>query len=178
MKFLNPAKRKEYVLEADRSSQTPTVFVFKRLTREDFFEFSGLSPFTLEQAAKIDRILKPSRDEKRVPTDEERAEVQAVMPDFKETAKALTRAYDFALQRGLVEIRNLYDESMQPLQMSVPDFISYAPVDVVQELGSALIEWSVLGEADRKNSVAQSAPGSQASTAQSAPESPSSPPAA
>jgi hypothetical protein len=175
MKLLNPAKRRDYVLEADRGSQQPTVFVLRRLTREEFLEFSALAPFTLDQAARIQRITQAARAEGRDLDDAERRELATVVPDIKAASRLLVRAHEYAAARGVAEIRDLVDEDLRPLEMSVAEFLRFAPADVVQELGSAVIEWSVLTEAERKNSGAQSAPGSPAPTAQSAQESTISP---
>lgn len=178
MRLLNPTKRREYILEADRGSDNPTVFVLRRLTREEFFEFAALAPFSAQQAEAIERIVRAARRERRALNADEQAALAQIMPDTRAALRALTRANEFAARCGLVEIRNLLDEEMRPLEMSVADFARFAPADVIQELGAAVIDWSVLAEAERKNSGAQSAPGSPAQTAQSAPESTTSRPAA
>ncbi len=151
MRLANPATTREYVLEADRKSDPATVFVLRRLTREQLFEYASRAPFTVAQATELAAIRERAKREARALTAAEQKHFDALEPKtFADIARAL-ESFAYTVSVGVVEIRNLLDERGKPLKMTPEKFAKVAPAEVIKELGEAVLEHSVLSEDDRKN---------------------------
>lgn len=168
MRINNPSKVFDYTLLADRESQSPTVFVLRRLTWEEIGEYQIASPLSLSDAMRAARIVAAAEEENRKLTDEEAAQIDAAFPDTPEHIVRITAAYAKILPYGILEIRNLQDESGAPITLEPKVFVKAAPGAVIRELGQELMRISRLPEAERKNSSAPRAPGRAAGTAASA----------
>lgn len=168
MKINNPARTFDYVLQADREAQSPSVFVLRRLTWEELGEFQMASPVSMESAMPIARTVQAAQAAGRELTAQEVDQMNALVPNTAEFLKKITAAYVVALRFGLTEIRALQDEDGQPIELSVPTFLRAAPGEVIQELAQELMRLSRLPESERKNFSAPRAPGRAAATARSA----------
>lgn len=154
MQFFNPTAKMEYVLRRDQKSakDKQTAFVFRRLTREEMFEFVSRSPVTLEQAVKFAQVVAGLRaDRKRQPTKKEQEVLEAIQPKNHEDLKRTQAAYAWALGVGLVEIRNLIGENGKRMEIKPEQFIAFAPAVVITELGEALLSFATPSEDDQKN---------------------------
>lgn len=151
MRIADPARRSEYILKADRESASPTVFVLRRLTREQMLDCAAAAPISMQEVMRIGRIVTAAKAEARELNDEENAVMKALEPqNFAEVKRALG-SHALAIELGVTEIRSLTDEHGAPLAMSAADFARAAPADVVSELGEAVVNFSQLDEAERKN---------------------------
>lgn len=151
MKLFNPAKKHEYVLLADRKNPKPTVFEFRRLTRDEMFDYAARSALTLEQCTRAAQINQTVKRERRALKKDEIAFMKSLEPKTFEDVKRVSAAYAFAVERGLTAIRGLLDEKGKPLTMTPDAFVEIAPAEIVHELGEFALAISALNEADTKN---------------------------
>lgn len=151
MKLFNPAKKHEYVLLGDRKNPKPTVFEFRRLTRDEMFEQASRSPLTLEQCTRAAQITQTAKKEQRALKKDEIAFMKSLEPKSFDEIKKLSDSYAFAVEKGLSAIRGLVDEKGKPLSMTPEAFVAIAPLEILHELGEYVLAISTLGEADTKN---------------------------
>lgn len=168
MRILNHQRRREVVLEADRDSDQPTVFVMRRLNWEELAWFQQTAPFTPQLAASIEAIAGQAEAEGRELTLEEATELAKLLPEDKEFFVRLTRAHASALKVGVIEIRHLQDEDGNPLELAPAEVIDALPASAINELGRELMRFS-RPEGDLKNFAVPRVPGRVAAIAASAP---------
>lgn len=146
--------RREYILTEDRDSETPTIFVLRRLTSEQLVRVVELSPMPIHVAMQVQAIHGRASSEAREITDDERAEIERLMPADEDAVRTARNARQMreATRFGLVEIRNVVDESGKPAVVAPNDFVERCDrLEWLFELGNAVIEFSSLREPDRKN---------------------------
>lgn len=151
MRFSNPARRWDYVLEIDRGDPTPTIFSLRRLTWEEHAQCNAASPLTAMQAMQLDAVLAPVREERRLPSREEIEQLVAIEPKWESLSAPLTRMHAKTCSFGLVEIRGLVDENGVPLSLTPAAFVEHAPAAMIQEVATEIIRLSTHGEDERKN---------------------------
>lgn len=160
IRFPSASARLEYVLADDRASEQPTVFVLRRLTSEEMRRVIELQPVPLRVAMRVEAIRQaaagdPAQDiPARALTDQERAEIDRLMPDTDDAGRLARTAEQMgqAVAFGLVEVRNVAGEDGQPTTVTPQAFISGCTnLTWLVELGNAVIAFSTLAEADRKN---------------------------
>lgn len=151
MKIANPARRIEYILEADRGNEAQTVFTLRRLSWEEFADVQSSVPVTSQAAVRIAQLTADARAEGRSMTPEELAVLTEEVPDWISVSTQMTRMHAAACRRGLDSIRGLLDHSGKPIEMSAEDFARWAPIEIVQELGNEILRLSTLTETDQKN---------------------------
>ena len=174
MKVCNPARRFDYIIEIDRQTDNPTIWVLRRLTWEELWEHQASAPFMPGDSLRIAEIARAAKAEGRTLNEEEIQQVNAQLPADNEFSLKLRRWYVRALQSCLVEVRNLLDEDNRPVSLPIAEMLKLVPSAAIMELGGYLLQIS-MPEADSKNSVAPRAPGRAAETAASAPGSQSIP---
>lgn len=160
MRIANPSRRFDYVLEADRGSAEPTVFLLRRLNREALTKSTLGVPLGVSQIRALDELTEAARREKRELTAEELNSLEAAIPDWRSKVPAITQMHADICHQGIEAIRGLVDEDGKSLTMKPADFIRWAPAEIVQELGGEILRLSSLSEGERKNSPAP--PGPQA----------------
>ena len=142
LKFDKPGRRIEYVLKADRGSESLTIFALRPLTWMEMEEVNAETPFSEEQALQIAVIAAPARAEKRALTQDEMREIEAASPRDTHYMRRLTRYFARAARFSLVEIRGLIDLAGNPTEARPDEFLAHAPVEVLHELGAQAIEIS------------------------------------
>jgi hypothetical protein len=141
-----PGRRHEYVLEADRESSKPTVFVLRPLTQIEMTEVHELSPLSLEQAFRINAIMARVKAENREATADETREINEIAPyDMARLHKQVLQNAR-TVRLGLEEIRELTDLDGSPLALSAAEFAQRAPTAVLRELAEEIVRLSRLGE--------------------------------
>jgi hypothetical protein len=168
VKLPNPARRFDYILEADRQTDNPTIWVLRRLTWEELAEFLAGAPFMPGDALQVAEISRAAAAEGRSLNDQEIQRVNERLPTGADFSLKLRRWYARALERALVEVRNVLDDDNRPLALPPAELLKLMPSAAIMELGGHLLQIST-PEADSKNSVAPRAPGRAAETAVSAP---------
>lgn len=142
----------EYTLEEDRASESPTVFVLRRLTWEQMQEVNALSPYLPSQLRRIELAREAAKHEERELSEEE---IQSILTesgrDERQVAVAITRMYACAVRLGLKEVRNVADENGQPISIGADDFVKAASTGMLRELGEQIIAGSRLSEESGKN---------------------------
>lgn len=151
MRILDPVRKHEYILEADRSARKPTKFILRRLTRDEMFDYGARSSFTVEQAAKVTEINALLKKEKRAMNETELAIFDSLkLKSFEDVRRAID-AYAFAISCSLEEIIGLQNEKGAPVKMEPELFLKFAAPNVLAELGQFVMEISSLTEGERKN---------------------------
>lgn len=151
MRVSNPTRRWEYVLECDRGDPNPTVFVLRRLTWEERDQCEAASPLTPMQAMRLEKVIAPVREDKRMPTDDEAELLQAIDPRWEKLGAQMTRMQATTVAFGLEAIRNVLDDAGAPMSMTPAEFIKHAQPAWIGELATEILRLSSLDQAERKN---------------------------
>lgn len=146
LKIDKPGRSKEYILQADRESSSPTVFEFRPLTWEEMAELNEYAPMTAEQAVQIAAIMASARAENRELTPEESERIAQILPLDATYTRLATKQAAVAVRHGITRILNLVDLDGNRLEMSGAEFAKYAPGSALRELGQEIIKNSRLEE--------------------------------
>ncbi|MBI1397022.1 MAG: hypothetical protein GC151_13680 [Betaproteobacteria bacterium] len=150
VRVINPAQTVEYILEADRESEDPSVFVLRPMTWEQLAEFQATNPLDPERGAEISRVIGVAREEKRELTPEEAKRIDELAGGVK-AMLSMNRHYAKAVSFGLVEVRGLLDQNRKPIQCAPEEFIRMSTTEILSELTGEILSMSRLSEDDRKN---------------------------
>ena len=151
MKMRRPGQTKDYILEADRESDEPTVFEFHQLSWKEMASVNKEAALTMDQAIQVNAIYVLAKSEDRELTDDEKKRVTEIAPMGTEMIHRLNMQHSKAVKLGLEKIKNLRDENNQPLEISIEEFEKFADRAVVRELGTAIIQFSGFNEKNSKN---------------------------
>ncbi len=165
MKVRRPGKTNQHILERDRKSDEPTVFIGRALTWQEMDEVSMLSPMTMEDAFKINAIQLQAAAEERELTTEENESIVEISSMNKEKLHQLTVQHAKACRLGLIKIKNLlFDEDEEedetnkseikktPDEISIDQFVDISDPQAIRELGTWIINLSKISVKDKKKS--------------------------
>lgn len=156
----------DYVLRADRDSDTPTVFVFRapsaraqaRLTQQVLEDRELLGAVREAQAAAQATGASDLRPEDLEPyLKGKRVDLAKTVDDYLEL-----------LRDCLVSVAPLFDSVGKSVVMTPAQFLQVADWGSILELGPAALARGTLSEADAKNSDAQPEPSPAATAAPTA----------
>lgn len=120
--------RNGYVLEQDRVSDRPTVFIIRKLTDEEVEELVDLYPMAI--FARLKALLEKHA---RVPgsvTDEELSGLQT----------QITRSHKAVCKRGIESVRNALDAGGQVVELPAPEIIdAMSDHTHIRELAQAVL---------------------------------------
>lgn len=151
MKMLRPGQTREYILEQDRKSDEPTIFVIHQLSWEQMAAVNKEAALSMDQAFKVNAIYAKAKQEQRELTDKEKQQVVAIAPMDTDMLHRLNKQHSKAVVSGLSAIKNMRDENNDPYDIKVKDFERYADRAVIRELGTEIIQFTALSETDSKN---------------------------
>ena len=163
-----PGKTTLYVLERDRSSENPTVFHLRPLTRDELEQLDLLSPLTPEQKRRALEITAKAMIENRPPTVEEAMLLSKEITDSEEMRRKSIKQMAYAVRTGLTRIEGLLDDENKPIDVEIDTFVQHCHADDLMELGRTIVERSSLPKDDRGNFGAPPAHGPGAAAATSA----------
>lgn len=158
-----PDETFEYVMRADRDSDTPTVFTFRapsaraqaRLTQQVLHDRELLAAMREAQAAAGDADVRPEDLEPFLKG--KQVDMAKTVDDYLEL-----------LRDCLVSVAPLFDTAGKPLAMSATQFLQVADFGTILELGPAALTRGTLSEGEAKNSAAQPEPSPAGTAAQAA----------
>ncbi len=142
LRIQRPTKRTEYILEEDRASSAPTVFVLRPLTWDQFAEASAANPLTPEQAQAQAAIYLQAQREGRELTVAEIVKMEQIAPKTPEYRRGLTKQYAIAVRYGVVEIKGAVDDEGKPWDLGAVEFSTYALGQHIQEVGMEIMRIS------------------------------------
>jgi len=144
--FRKPKLNNEYILEADRESDNPTVFVYRDLTEDEKETVSTMSSMTFIQAQEIQKIQGDTLGEELSP--EQVKKIAVLMGNDPQTVlRNATKMYSQAVLKGLTEIKNMIDdETGEVIDVSVDDYVQYGNSADKRELGMHIMRASLPGK--------------------------------
>ncbi len=146
LRIQRPTKRTEYILEEDRDSSAPTVFVLRPLTWDQVAEVGSASPLSPEQAQAHAAIFLAAQREGRELTVAELNEINKIAPMNAQYLRALTHQMAIAARYGVAEIRNAIDFEGAPLTINAVEFVEHGRAEHVRELGGEVMRISQFAE--------------------------------
>jgi len=139
MKLTRKDKTKEYILEADRGSDNPTVFHYRKLRWKEMNKLNKMKVMDIETAFEVTKIVNAAKNEGRDHTPEENARLKKLLKVDEEFLDKLAEMKAAACGMGLVKIEGMLDDDGEPYDIKVSDFVEIADGDVLREVGDVII---------------------------------------
>jgi len=150
MKMRRPGITEPYILKADRESDNPTIFNIRQLSWEEMNEVNSDPPMTIEDAVKVKTIMGRAKEESRELNDEEVKIINDInLSDHEMLHKAniqQAKIVEFSLE----SIEGALDENNEVMELTTKDFITYARIDDIREIGLAIMALSQPGAESAK----------------------------
>jgi len=145
MKMRRPGKTEPYILEADRGSESPTIFNIRELTWEEMIEVNDDPPMPLKDAMEVNAIMQLAKEEDRELTEAEVKTVNAISSSDQEMIFKANKQQAKIVSIGLDSIDNLFDENNEPMDMDAKSFVKFARMTEIREIGLAIMAMSQPG---------------------------------
>lgn len=160
-----PDETFDYVLRADRDSDTPTVFTFRAPSAR---AQARLTQQVLDDRELLAAMRKAQAAAKAAGGDGADVRPEDLEPFLKGQAVDIAKTVDDYLELlrdCLVSIGPLFDLHGKPIAMTAAQYLQVADFGSILELGPAALSRGTLSEADAKNSDAQPEPSPAATAA-------------
>ncbi len=144
-------ERIEFVLEEDRTSEVPTVFLLRRLTGAELTRVAALSPMPPVAAMQVHAIRATAEQEKRELTAEETERINAIAPMGAAFFERRMEQLRLACSLGVAGHRHLLDAAGRPSSMSGADIAQKCPSSWVAQIGEEVMRLSSLLPGEQKN---------------------------